>query len=1092
MKAFIHLITLLCLSTPNLWAQDFITVWKSDNPGSSLDSQITIPTSGDAYDYNVDWGDGSISTNVTGNITHTYAIPGTYTVSISGAFPQIYFNNQGDKLKLIEVSQWGAIAWRSMEKAFFGCQNMEVSATDAPDLSMVTSLVSMFKKTKATLAHIGNWDTSNITTMNGMFLNAKDFNTDISSWDVSKVKNISAMFKGAVLFNQPLNNWDIGKVSAMNSTFENAAGFNQSLSNWDVSAVKNAKKTFKNATNFNQDLSNWDVSVVKNMTDILVGTSLDCTNYDRILLAWSQLALQDNVTFSTNANYCISEDARTTMVTDFGWTITDGGINILPVKKVVVPLDQTQLADPITGSYSLPDYITAGDAYALESCTDTTTSVVPVQDPVAGTALGEGEHLISFTAMFPSGETVVASFLLTVDYNFTVPSDQDFVTVWDTNLAGTSYVKIPTLGDGYDFDIDWGDGTIEYGITGTTNHNYGVDGIYVVRIRGDFPRLYFKDESSNTQRKIAEIRQWGGIRWESLEEAFYNCPNVRITATDAPDLSLVTSLSYMFYNADSVNESLSSWDVSTITDMSYMFANTSVFNGQLAGWDTSNVTTMEQMFYNADAFNRPIDTWDVSSVTNMESMFERADYFNKPLDNWDVSNVVIMSNMFEWAIRFNQPIGSWDVSNVTKMDNLFNRAEKFNQPIGDWDVSNVTNMWGMFAEAERFDQPIGAWDVSNVTTMNSMFSNAHDFNQPIGAWDMSSVTNIARMFRSNNWDNSAFNQPIDAWDVSNVTSLERLFEYSNTFNQPLNSWDVSNVTSFYETFKETEVFDQPLDNWDTSSATTMRGMFEAAIKFNQPVENWDVSSVTKMEAMFCDTEHFNQPIEGWDVSNVTNMRYMFARAVLFNQPLNGWDVSNVTDMYQMFRQWFTLPISFDQPLDQWDVSNVTIMSGMFAHSNMSTEHYDGILRAWSLLDLQTGVGFDAGETYYCEGESARNYIISTFGWEIKDLGLATGCGLPEASSSYSLKTIDTHNGLDDIAVYPIPSSDEVHIKINAKSPLKSIRIYDLLGRLVRTKSFSPAQHTVVTVPILELDSGSYVMRLTLDNAQEVVKTFIKM
>ena len=68
---------------------EFITTWKTDNPGVSGDDQISIPTfSGGTYDYTIDWGDGLSDSNVTGNITHTYAAAGTYQVSISGTCPK--------------------------------------------------------------------------------------------------------------------------------------------------------------------------------------------------------------------------------------------------------------------------------------------------------------------------------------------------------------------------------------------------------------------------------------------------------------------------------------------------------------------------------------------------------------------------------------------------------------------------------------------------------------------------------------------------------------------------------------------------------------------------------------------------------------------------------------------------------------------------------------------------------------------------------------------------------------------------------------------------------------------------------------------
>ena len=127
------------------WAPgEFVTIWKTDNPGVSGSNQITIPTTGGGYNYNVDWGDGNTSTGLTGNSTHTYASTGTYTVSITGTFPRIAFNNNGDRQKILTVEQWSTNAWASMEYAFMGCANLSINAVDAPDFSLLTSLDSMF------------------------------------------------------------------------------------------------------------------------------------------------------------------------------------------------------------------------------------------------------------------------------------------------------------------------------------------------------------------------------------------------------------------------------------------------------------------------------------------------------------------------------------------------------------------------------------------------------------------------------------------------------------------------------------------------------------------------------------------------------------------------------------------------------------------------------------------------------------------------------------------------------------------------------------------------------------------------------------
>ena len=140
----------------------FITTWKTNNPGTSNDHQVKIGTSGSGYDYRIDWGDGQVDNNVTGSITHTYASAGTYTISISGAFPAIIFSSDGsdDNNKILSIEQWGVIQWQSMFSAFQGCKNLQGNAIDAPDLSQVTDMSHMFEEASLFNQNIASWDVS--------------------------------------------------------------------------------------------------------------------------------------------------------------------------------------------------------------------------------------------------------------------------------------------------------------------------------------------------------------------------------------------------------------------------------------------------------------------------------------------------------------------------------------------------------------------------------------------------------------------------------------------------------------------------------------------------------------------------------------------------------------------------------------------------------------------------------------------------------------------------------------------------------------------------------------------------------------------
>jgi hypothetical protein len=118
---------------------------KTDNPGPSADNQFTIPTLGSGYNYAVEWGDGSISEGVTGDITHTYDSIGEYIVRITGAFRWIFFNFGGDRRKVLELMQFGNLDFTTFSNSFAGCMNMIVTANDSIESLLVTSYTSIFR-----------------------------------------------------------------------------------------------------------------------------------------------------------------------------------------------------------------------------------------------------------------------------------------------------------------------------------------------------------------------------------------------------------------------------------------------------------------------------------------------------------------------------------------------------------------------------------------------------------------------------------------------------------------------------------------------------------------------------------------------------------------------------------------------------------------------------------------------------------------------------------------------------------------------------------------------------------------------------------
>ncbi len=269
--------TLIQYVPTELEERPFVTTWKTDNPGVSEDNQITIPTHpNENYNYTVDWGDGNFDTGITGDVTHTYTTAGTYQVSISGDFPRIYFNGGNDGDKIVQLNQWGATIWSSMEASFDGCNNLDVIANDTPNFSNVTSLKQMFSQCLSLKGNenFNNWNVSSITDMSNLFAGAKSFNQPIGNWDVGSVTDMSGLFADAFEFNQPIGNWNVSNVRNMDYMLFFASKFNKDLSLWDVSKVTSMVAMFE-STSFNQPIGNWNVSNVRDMIFMFVFTPFD-------------------------------------------------------------------------------------------------------------------------------------------------------------------------------------------------------------------------------------------------------------------------------------------------------------------------------------------------------------------------------------------------------------------------------------------------------------------------------------------------------------------------------------------------------------------------------------------------------------------------------------------------------------------------------------------------------------------------------------------------------------------------------------------------------------------------------------------------
>ena len=249
----------------------FVTTWETTAPNES----VTIPVGGSSSIYTINWGDGTVNTNVSGNQTHQYAALGNHTVSISGNFSKIALGGDStNAAKLRSIDQWGSTGWTSMDGAFDGASNMIYNATDSPDLLHVTNMSSMFEDAISFDGDLSGWNVSSVTDMSSMFLNADSFTGDLSGWDVSSVTDMSRMFMSADSFTGDLSGWDVSSVTDMSYMFWFATNFTSDLSEWDVSSVTDMSYMFEFVSKFTSDLSEWDVSRVTNMRSMFTGATV--------------------------------------------------------------------------------------------------------------------------------------------------------------------------------------------------------------------------------------------------------------------------------------------------------------------------------------------------------------------------------------------------------------------------------------------------------------------------------------------------------------------------------------------------------------------------------------------------------------------------------------------------------------------------------------------------------------------------------------------------------------------------------------------------------------------------------------------------
>ncbi|WP_075340793.1 BspA family leucine-rich repeat surface protein [Tenacibaculum agarivorans] len=939
----------------------FITTWET----TVANETITIPTfPGETYNYTVDWGDGTGVTNETGDAIHTYAVANTYTVSISGNFPRIYFNNSGDKDKILTIEQWGDQVWTSMENAFYGCSNLNITNTgiDDPDLTNVTDMSSMFYQTSSfTGAHIEGWKTGNVTNMTSMFVDAIVFNGDLSAWDVGSVRSMLNMFLRAENFNQDISGWDVRNVQSMTAMFSGAVKFNQDIGfkvstgkGWSTNKVESMSQMFHNATAFNQDIGGWNTSSVRDMSRMFEKGPFAAmpNNFNQDISNWDVSNVEDMSHMFSRAEK-FNQDIGFNATTGKGW-------NTSKVKNMYNMFFGT---DEFNGD------ISGWNTGSVENMRGMFRQAKKFNQDIGGWDVSK---VTTMTLMFTDA----------------IVFNQD-IGGWDTsNVERMSNM-----------------------FNRATEFNQDISGWDTSKVKS-MTSMFAEAENFNQNINFdASTGSWNTSSVTNMSKMFQGAKAFNGNISNW-DVKQVTDMNNMFNGATIFNQDISGWAVGNVKNMGAMFSRASAFNQDIGGWDVRNVNSFSQMFNGAIEFNKDIGNWKLENATELSFMFKDAVKFNQDIGKWrTLGNTTFLNQMFENAIAFDQDISSWDVSKVVNMFLMFHRAklstanydallkgwnaqvlqpnvkfsggnstyctattERSNMEISDsWTITDggldcsstsapFIATWQTTTPNESITIPTFAGEMYNYTvdwgdgsTPTVETGNAtHTYTSP-NTYTVSISGDFPRIYFNNNgdkdkivtieqWGNqewtsmdSAFygcsnvtitNTSIDVPDLTKVTSMVRMFSNATAFNGDLSGWITTNVEDMRFAFTSAENFNADISGWDTSKVTRMSYMFSVAKSFNRDISNWNVAAVTEMSGMFASASEFNQDlgkVGGWDTSKVTDMSFMFRGATKFNGDLSEWNTSLITNMSQMFAKAKV----FNRDISDWDTSSVKNMMWMF-------------------------------------------------------------------------------------------------------------------------------------------------------------------
>lgn len=554
-----------------------------------------------------------------------------------------------------------------------------------------------------------------------------------------------------------------------------------------------------------------------------------------------------------------------------------------------------------------------------------------------------------------------------------------FIITVKTDNSGTSadnQFTLPWIGT---YDVDWGDGTSDSGVTDAQTHTYATAGTYDVAVTAETGRIFFSNFNINAgdRKKLVEIKNWGSCAWTSMERAFRGCTNlINVDSNSIPNFSNpVSTTRYMFFGCNSLTSlSVNGWDISGLSDFEGMFAGMTSLE-EIVGLEAfiftvpNNMNGFKQMFQSSPNANFNVSNWVLPLNARCERMFDNCDSFDRNLSNWNVENVTnfngFISNSnglstsnydstligWEQSLQNAYPNGAGYPHNISINfggSKYSYEARQARQSLIDtfgWTIvdggeavrDEFALRWETTTDNEEiqigvgdgtFDYTIdwGDGTVENYTTNDNI---SHTY-----ATSGSYITKITGTFPHINMGDASVSQ----------TFKDKLYEIVNWGNIAFES--LNSAFNGCSNIDMLNVINPP----NLSNCTDIRDCFRLCLFLgninggNIDLSSWDVSNVLNFQGFYLAYNDYNLNISGWNIN--PNANIVMNISIVQNLDVSNMNFGTRTSLSNMF--WLDGVTSFIG-LDTWDVSNINNFSRLFGRSSTLQSGLDGIID-WNFQD----------------------------------------------------------------------------------------------------------------------------------------------